>query len=390
MNNNFAGWRVTASCKPKYSLGHNIRLSDYINNQEKKHIDLSRPHKVLLYMGNEKEMYEKIFGESIKKYNEKQKRKDRKITDYLQQVMDDKRRGIHKSIKANAERKPLYEFHFYIGNRDSHCPDEIAEKVLTAFVTKVLPKKFPNFVLTCIAVHNDEYSFDRKGNRIESPLHLHVDGVFVAHALSDEELKEEKEFRKKCKELKKLELEKQGIEWDEEKWKQKDWRKGMIARYGKSLEKGMELQTSMSAACAEMGFFTEKEKGTAQQQFEEAIRHELMDFAESMGININRTKGYKHSHVDKDIYVHEKENAEREQELNEKEEVLKAKEILLQNQIDDFDYKIEHLEELEKQNAYKKNELDEKEKMLNQEIEKVEKQKNENYKLKEKLNYKKD
>jgi len=390
MSNNSQGYRATALCRPTVSIGHNLRLAEYIEKQKKEHIDLSRPHKAILHLGDEKEVYEKIFGESIKKYNAKQKRKDRRITDYLKQVIEDKRKGKHKSIKASSDRKPMYEFQFYLGNRESHCPDEIAEKVLVAFVTKILPKKFPNFVCTTIALHNDEYSFDRKGNRFESPLHLHVDGVFVAHALTDEELKEEKEFRKKCKELKKLEFEKQGIEWDEEKWKQKDWRKGMIARYGKSLEKGMELQTSMSAACAEMGFFTEKEKGTAQQQFEEAIRHELMDFAESMGIKINRTKGYKHSHVDKDIYVQEKENAEREQELNEKEEVLKAKEILLQNQIDDFDYKIEHLEELEKQNADKKNELDEKEKILNQEIEEVKKQKNENYELKQKLNYKQD
>ena len=390
MNNNFEGWRVTASCKPKYSLGHNIRLPEYINNQEEKHIDLSRPHKVLLYMGDEKEMYEKIFGEAIKKFNAKQKRKDRRIDDYLKQVIDDKRRGKHKSIKANGERKPIYEFHFYIGNRDSHCPDEIAEEVMTEFVTKVLPKKFPNFVLTCIAIHNDEYSFDKKGNRVESPIHLHVDGVFVAHALTPDELKEEKAYREKCKEIKKMELEKQGIEWDEEKWRKKDWRKGMVERYGKSLEKGMELQTSMSAACAEMGFYTAKGENTAQQQFEEAVRHELMDFAEKSGIKINRTKGYKHSHVDKDIYVKEKENAEKEKELKELEELLNAKEILLQNRIDDFDYKLEHIEEIEKENLNKQNELNEKEKLLNQEIENVEKQKQQNYEVIQNLTDKED
>ena len=158
----------------------------------------------------------------------------------------------------------------------------------------------------------------------------------------------------------------------------------------KEIQEWINLNEDKIARLKEDLKHAEKEKGTAQQQFEEAIRHELMDFAESMGIKINRTKGYKHSHVDKDIYVQEKENAEREQELNEKEEVLKAKEILLQNQIDDFDYKIEHLEELEKQNADKKNELDEKEKILNQEIEEVKKQKNENYELKQKLNYKQD
>ena len=40
----------------------------------------------------------------------------------------------------------------------------------------------------------------------------------------------------------------------------------------------------------EMGFKTAK-KGTAQMQFEEAVRHDLQDFAEGMGIIIDRTPG---------------------------------------------------------------------------------------------------
>lgn len=355
MSDNFEGWRVTALCRPEYSFGHNLRLPDFVENQ--KHIDSTRPHKVLLHLGDERECYEKVFGESIKKYNSKQKRKDRRITDYYQKVLDDERVGTHKNPKANADRKPFYEFQFYIGNRDSHCPDEKAERILSLYVQKVMPKKFPNFVPVSIAVHNDEYSFDRKGNRLESPIHVHVVGVFVAHALTDEEMKEEKKYREKCKNLKKEELKNQGIEWDEKEWKKKNWRKEMIDRWGKSLEKGMELQTSMSAACNEMGFFTDKGHGTAQQQFEEAVRHDLMDFAEGLGVKVNRNKGYSHSHKEKEVYIQEQNNIEKEKELEEFQKVLEAKEIELENRIDDFDYKIEHLEELEKNLSRKESDL---------------------------------
>lgn len=345
MSVSFDGWRVTALCRPTYSFGHNLRLPSYVASQ--KHIDSSRPHKVLLHMGDERETYEKIFGESIKEYNKNQKRKDRRIGDYYQKILDDERKGKHKSAKADGERKPFYEFQFYIGNRDSHCPDKITEKVLTIYIQKIFPKRFPNFIPTSIVVHNDEFSFDRNGNRLESPLHFHVVGVFVAHALTMQELKQEMEYRKQCKEKKKVELESKGIEWIESEWKKKVWRGEMISRWGKSLEKGMLLQSSMSAACNEMGYFTSKGKGTAQQQFEEAVRHDIMDFAESIGIKINRTKGYSHSHKEKEIYIQEQNIVEKEIELQEKQSLLEAKELDLQNRTDDFDYKIEKLEELE-------------------------------------------
>ncbi len=354
MADSFVGWRVTTLMRPKYSLGHNLRLTDYVETQ--KHIDPTRDHGVIFHMGDERETYNKIFGEAIKEYN-KGKRKDRQITDYYQKILDDERCGTHKNPKASSKRQPFYELQYYIGNRDSHCPDEKAKKILKLFITKVMPKKYPNFITTSLAWHNDEYSFSRKGERIESPLHYHGPGIFIAHALTPEEFKKEMEYREKCKEMKKAELKEKGIPWDERKWKEKDWRKGMIERWGKSLEKGMSLQSSMSAACNEMGFFTEKGKGTAQQQFAEAVRHDLMDFCEEMGIKINRSKGHQHSHISKEDYVYEQNNIEWDAELQEKQKVLEVKQLALANQIDDFDYRIEHLEEEEQNLEAKKMEL---------------------------------
>lgn len=383
MEDLFEGWYVTAHCRPIYSLGHNMRLREYVETQ--KHIDLARLHKVLLNMGDEREAFKKIFGVSMENYNKNQKRADRRINDYYQKILDDERKGKHKNPKANSERKPCYEFQFYIGNRESHCPDKKAEKILSTYITKIMPKKFPNFIPINITMHNDEYSFDRNNNRMESPLHFHVVGVFVAHALTPEEAEEEKRYREKCKEIKKKELESKGIKWDEKEWKKKDWRKGMIQRYGKSLEKGMELQNSMSAACNEMGFFTEKGKNTAQQQFEEAVRNELMDFAEEMGVKINRTKGYSHKHKEKSIYKKEQDNLDLEKELANREAVLQAQELQLQNRIDDFDYQIQNIEDKEVELIKKEEEQKKREENLNKLSEELKFE--QNYVKKQKMEY---
>ena len=74
MTDNFEGWRVTALMRPDYSFGHNRRLKDYVETQ--KHIDPTRPHGVVFHMGDERETFNKIFGDAIKEYN-KGKRKEK-------------------------------------------------------------------------------------------------------------------------------------------------------------------------------------------------------------------------------------------------------------------------------------------------------------------------
>lgn len=129
----------------------------------------------------------------------------------------------------------------------------------------------PNIVPIGIYLHNDEFSIDEETlQKVFSPVHIHFDYVYVAHL-------------------------------------------------GKSLKTGMELQCSMSGALAEMGFVTAKGKGTAQQQFEEAVRHDLQDFAEERGIKIDRTPGEKHSHKEKPVYQQMKENEKKEKSLSKKE-----------------------------------------------------------------------
>ena len=107
------------------------------------------------------ECYEKIFGQAVTDYNKAQKRKDRRIENYLDTILNDKRSGKHKNIKVNGKRKAAYEFIFKLGNRDNQCDEEKAIRVLKLFTEKVLPKKYPN-IAPINPFHNDEFSIDSK------------------------------------------------------------------------------------------------------------------------------------------------------------------------------------------------------------------------------------
>ena len=274
----FMGYKAMCHCRPIIQHLHNKRDPKIVSSE--KHIDLSRTHETILDCGTIEQCYEQIFGEAEKKYNAKQKRKDRRIENYLETILNDKRQGKHKNIKADGSRKPAYEMIIQCGNRDNRPDDEIASKVLKDFCNFMI-KKYPNIVPIGIYLHNDEFSIDEEtGQKVYSPVHIHFDYVYIGHR-------------------------------------------------GKSLKTGMELQCSMSGALAEMGFVTTKGKGTAQQQFEESVRHDLQDFAEQHGIKIDRTPGEKHSHKEKPVFQQMKENEKKELELTEREKVVELGEAPL-------------------------------------------------------------
>ena len=329
--NNYYGVRVTAHCRPRIHREHNNRTLSVVGAEQ--HIDLTKMHEVILDMGDMYECYEKIFGDAVANYNMNQKRKDRRIENYLETILNDKRKGKLKNIKSDNSRKQAYEFIFKLGNRDNQIDPEVACNVLKKFVTEFMPKKYPNIVPIGIYLHDDEFSIDSAtGEQVFSPPHIHFDFVPVAHRLTDAEIQEEKERREKIKNegLKKKKLgEKQKkvfgalYKEDEEKG---DLQEDMVKRYGKALMSGIELQSSLSASLLEMGFKTQKKKGTAQMQFQESVRFDLQDFAESLGVLIDRTPGPKHSYMEKDQYQLKRENERKENILKEKAMSLIKKE----------------------------------------------------------------
>jgi len=260
---NWLGYKVMAHCRPKIVRAHNIRDSKIVASE--KHIDPTRLHETILDLGTLEEAYHKIFDESVAIYNAKQKRKDRRIDNYLETILNDQRQGKHKNLKADGSRKPAYELLIQLG-RVRNCPDDTtAAEVLKDFCD-FIPKKYPCIVPIGIYLHGDEFSIDEEtGNRLTSPTHIHFDFVYVAHQ-------------------------------------------------GKGVKTGMPLQASLSGALREMGFVTGK-GGTAQQKFEEAVRHALQDFAEERGLKIDRTPGERHQHKEKPVYQQMMDNRKKQERL---------------------------------------------------------------------------
>ena len=68
---------------------HNIRNRHVV--EKEKHIDLNGIHEIWIDE-SPRDAYERIFGEAVADYNAKQKREDRKIKNYYEDVCKDERR----------------------------------------------------------------------------------------------------------------------------------------------------------------------------------------------------------------------------------------------------------------------------------------------------------
>lgn len=310
----FMGYKAMCHCRPIIQRLHNKRDPKIVSSE--KHIDLSRTHETILDCGTIEQCYEQIFGEAVKKYNAKQKRKDRRIENYLETILNDKRQGKHKNIKADGSRKPAYEMIIQLGNRDNRPDDEKASRVLKDFCNFLI-KKYPNIVPIGIYLHNDEFSIDEETHlKVFSPVHIHFDYVYVAHL-------------------------------------------------GKSPKTGMDLQCSMSGALAEMGFITAKGQGTAQQQFEQD-RTELDNNIESFNQKSEKLKKDIQANTEKSLDLFIKEN-----QLSKKEKEQSSKQFNLEQQESDLQSREALVEIKESNNKYQrerneKKEIDQKSKNAEQ------------------------
>lgn len=281
------GFRVSAKCRPEIALGHNKRDPNWIKDRE--NVDPTRYHKTYLDFDSVKKVYDELFKDAVEEYNNRQTRNDRKIDDYYKKLMEDGRNGTMKKRESvDTHRKPIYEFIFQIGRRDLRLDTATSIKILEKFSTEYMPEHFPNLKAVGIYLHADEITEHPVTHEIlEGAVHVHFDYIPIAHALSKDELKEEKKWRKELEQQARAEAKAKGEKFSKTKFDEQDWSFMRAKKFGKALQKGMLLQSSMSGACAEMGFRT-KGKLTAQIQMEEAVRLALMDFAESYGVRINR------------------------------------------------------------------------------------------------------
>lgn len=134
------------------SLDHNTRAFIASN------VDADRTKDNITLVNEDlKKVYHKLFDDSLKKYNAKQKRKDRKIKNY------------YDKISRSKQEKLFYEVIVQIGNRDdtgvgSDAAD-IAVKVLTDYVDLFI-RRNPQLYVFGAYIHMDE----------ETP-HVHIDFV---------------------------------------------------------------------------------------------------------------------------------------------------------------------------------------------------------------------
>ena len=115
-----------------------------------------------------KEVYDELFGQAVEEYNARQKRKDRKIDDYISKI---------KNSKNN--EKVFYENVVQIGRMtDFGVVDEegkitenalLAKEVLSEYA-RTFQERNPNLILFNAVLHMDE-----------ATPHLHLDYIPVAH-----------------------------------------------------------------------------------------------------------------------------------------------------------------------------------------------------------------
>lgn len=136
----------------KGSVNHNSRKFKAEN------VNVNRTHLNVSYCNKDiRKVYDDLFGEALKRYNDKQKRADRKIDDYYEKICNSK------------QEKPFYEIILQIGDKDnmSSLDDngELAKNILDNYFD-TFEERNPYLKVFSAHLHMDE-----------ATPHLHIDFV---------------------------------------------------------------------------------------------------------------------------------------------------------------------------------------------------------------------
>lgn len=149
----------------KGSQMHNKREYEKYGKPTPDNIDVSKSHENITLVDRDiKEAYREIFGEALDKYNDKQKRADRKIEDYCDHIK-----------KSKNGEKLFCEDVVQWGSKNDFQNPQTRERAKEALVKYVegFEERNPNLKLIGAYIHMDE----------ASP-HLHLDYVPVANGYS--------------------------------------------------------------------------------------------------------------------------------------------------------------------------------------------------------------
>lgn len=136
----------------KGSIKHNERKFTAENVDKERTKD-----NVVFIQDNLKQVYHELFDDAQERYNEKQERKDRMITNY------------YEHVRSGKQEKLFHEVIFQIGNKDDMAVDsaegELAKKILCEFMES-FQERNPNLRVFSAHLHMDEVT-----------PHLHIDFV---------------------------------------------------------------------------------------------------------------------------------------------------------------------------------------------------------------------
>ena len=144
--------RTISAMVGKGSVTHNSRAFTAEN------VDSERTHLSIDYCNEPiKKVYHEMFDEALKQYNDKQKRKDRKIPDY------------YKHIESGKQEKLFHEIIFQIGNKDDMSATgehaELARTILDEYY-QGFQERNPYLRVFSAHLHMDE-----------ATPHIHIDFV---------------------------------------------------------------------------------------------------------------------------------------------------------------------------------------------------------------------
>ena len=266
-----------------HNEGHNLRTI-YVP-----YVDTSKSKDNIYYVNHTKEeAYEFLFAEAVKEYNEKQKRKDRRIEDYLQKLLtaEEKQKKLIEQkrsegcsytelAKYKKAKQSSYELIISLGNmkqNEEFCSNGERADDIVAILNEYIynfQNRNPNAYLYLSTIHLDE----------QGVIHAHLDIIF----------------------------------------------------FSDSYKSGMSRRVSLNRALEDMGFVSDKEKNgkfdLAVTKWQNREREELKEIAKKYDIEIvdgNQSR----QHLNRAQYIIEK-----------KKEELQKKESSINNcvsQIDDF------------------------------------------------------
>lgn len=157
----------------KVKKAHNRRMKSVADKE--KHINPNGEHEAWIDR-NLRDVCEETFGDSIREFNERQKKnpsRRKTIESYMQESsrVDVNKNG--KMTRHNLEREMV----LYVGDKDSPLPDSVRKEAMKRFVQELASN--PNIIVTGAYWHNDEmYQLD--GEWHKSSPHVHLDYMMIS------------------------------------------------------------------------------------------------------------------------------------------------------------------------------------------------------------------